>query len=88
MPGAVVTPGYGVVALTLTNGETLTATLLDEDDKGATVKLATGETRTISRSGIEAITPPTSTMPPLGLVLQKSELRDLIAYLRSLKEET
>jgi putative heme-binding domain-containing protein len=84
-PGAIVTPGYGIVSLTLKNGDTVGGTLVSEDETTTTVKLPDGETRSVARSAIAERTPPTSAMPPLGLVLSQRELRDLLAYLQSMK---
>jgi quinoprotein glucose dehydrogenase len=83
-PGAVVTPGYGVVSVTLQHGETIGGTLLAEDTGATTIKLADGTTRAISQTEIVSKTPVASLMPPVGLVLSKRELRDLLAYLQTL----
>ena len=87
LPGAEVTPGFGIVSITLRNGEIISGTLMSEDEATTTVKLPDGATRVISRSEIEASTPPVSPMPPMGLVLSKRDVRDLLAYLQSLKTE-
>ena len=41
--------------------------------------------RTIPMSEVESRQPPVSAMPPMTFILSKSELRDLVAYLGSLK---
>ena len=41
--------------------------------------------RTIPRSDIASQTAPASIMPPMVGILQPSELRDVVAYLASLK---
>jgi mono/diheme cytochrome c family protein len=38
-------------------------------------------------SEIETRQPPVSAMPPMGYILTKAEIRDLVAYLVSLKEK-
>ena len=50
-----------------------------------TLLLPDGTTRDIEREDIASLTPPVSSMPPMGLILNKRELRDLLAYLLSLK---
>ncbi|MBL9151669.1 MAG: HEAT repeat domain-containing protein [Verrucomicrobiales bacterium] len=90
-PSAKLVPGYGVTLVTLKNGESIGGTLMKEDAKAIVLKLPNPEKpselieRTIPLADIATRQPPISAMPPMGLLLTKRELRDLVAYLRSLK---
>ncbi|MFP6898445.1 MAG: PVC-type heme-binding CxxCH protein [Roseibacillus sp.] len=85
VPGAVVAPGYGITTIDLKSGKSITAPLAGEDAKQVTLVLPDGGTRSIAKSEIASRTKPVSSMLPMGLLLQKRELRDVMAYLQSLK---
>lgn len=90
-PSAFVVPGYGITLLTLKNGESIGGTLMKEDAKAVTLKIPSPENpaetieRVIPAGEIASRQPPISAMPPMGLMLTKREVRDLVAYLRSLR---
>jgi quinoprotein glucose dehydrogenase len=90
-PSAVLVPGYGITLLTLKNGESVGGTLLKEDAKAVILKLPNPEKpaelmeREIPLADIATRQPPISAMPPMGLMLTKREVRDLMAYLKTLK---
>lgn len=84
-PGAVVADGYGVTSVSLHDGTTIAGTLLKETKSTTSLKLADGSTQDIPRSQIASRTPALSAMPPLGALITKTELRDLLAYLQTLK---
>ena len=85
VPGAVVVPGFGLATVTLKDGSTVAGSLLKQDDKGAVVKLADGKEVTIAKDQIDQVTPPVSPMLPMGAILSATELRDVMAYMQSLK---
>ena len=85
VPGAVVVPGFGLASVTLKDGSTIAGSLLKQDDKGAVVKLADGKEVTIAKDKIAQVTPPVSPMMPMGAILSATELRDVMAYMTSLK---
>lgn len=84
-PGKVVAPGFGLLTLTLHNGESLAGTLLAESPESLTLRLADESTRTISQDQITSKSPSGSAMPPMQLLLNPPELRDVLAYLQSLQ---
>ena len=85
-PNAVVVPGFGVATVTLSDGSTLQGSLLKNDPKdGVLLKLADNNEKAIPAAQIASITPPISPMPPMGAVLNSTELRDVMAYLQSLR---
>lgn len=89
-PNSMIAPGYGITLVTLKDGSILGGILLQEDEKQITLKLpepdpATAkDERSIPLTEIAERNPPVSAMPPMGSLLQKSEIRDVIAYLSSL----
>lgn len=90
-PSATVVPGYGVTLVTLKNGDSIGGTLIAESADTITLKMPDPENSTqmieqkIPLADIAERQPPISAMPPAGLLMTKSELRDIIAYLKSLK---
>lgn len=84
-PSAQIATGYGIVNVTLKNRTEVTGTLARETPEAVTVRLFDGKMQTIPRSDIAAQTAPASIMPPMTGILQPREIRDLVAYLVSLK---
>ena len=84
-PGAVVAPGFGMMVLTRKNGEVASGLLMDDNEDGVSLKLPDGKIEKISHSDIASKQPSISGMPPMGLLLSHGEVRDLVAYLSSLK---
>jgi quinoprotein glucose dehydrogenase len=85
-PSADIAPGYGAVTLTLRSGESASGFLLSEGDGQLILKVG-DEPQTFATADITERSQPISSMPPLGLVLKKQEVRDLVAFLSSLKDE-
>ena len=84
-PAAKIAVGYGLVGLTLKDSSVVSGTLARETPTAVTVRLLDGTMRTVARADIENQTAPVSIMPPMGTILQPRELRDVVAYLSSLK---
>lgn len=87
-PLATVAPGYGLITLTLKDGKTLSAILDKEDAQTIRLKLPDGKLQTVPLNQIASRTPPISVMPPMLGILTKAEIRDVVAYLSSLKAKT
>ncbi|MBL9184396.1 MAG: HEAT repeat domain-containing protein [Verrucomicrobiaceae bacterium] len=87
-PLATVAPGYGLITLTLKDGKTLSAILDKEDAKQIRLKLPDGKLQTVPLNQIASRTPPVSVMPPMLGILTKTEIRNVVAYLSSLKAKT
>ncbi len=85
-PGAVITPGFGLVLIEFKNGTSLTGHLLEETPGHLDIETA-GKTLRIKRDDIASFTPPTSAMPPMAEILTPGELRDLVAWLASLNQD-
>jgi quinoprotein glucose dehydrogenase len=84
-PAARIAPGFGRVTLVLKNGDRIEGAFDSETEENVTI--TSEKTQTIPRSDIakmefNGISP----MPPMGQGLSKAELRDLVAYLSTLKD--
>jgi len=84
-PGADIAEGYGVSTITLKSGSSISGQLGKETKKGIDLILADGSTQKIAAEDVASKTDPISSMPPMGYLLTKRELRDMVAYLASLE---
>ncbi|MEM7014418.1 MAG: HEAT repeat domain-containing protein, partial [Verrucomicrobiota bacterium] len=80
-PSEVIVPGYGLMIATLKDGSVVAGALVEEDEETITLKTGEEETQKIARTEIASSNPPISAMPPMTAILNKRELRDLVAYL-------
>lgn len=86
-PAARIAPGFGRVTVVLKTGERLEGSF-DAETKTDMTITTNNQAKTIARTDIEKLEfGGISPMPPMGLGLTKAELRDLVAYLSTLKEE-
>jgi len=86
-PNAKLTPGYSPIAITMNDGSLVTGMLMKETDTEVVLqKIDTKEEIVCKKTDIKTLPPAMSTMPPMGLVLSKSDIRDLVAFLESLKK--
>ena len=84
-PAAKIATGYGMVGITLKDTSAVTGTLARETPTAVTVRLFDGTMRVVQRADIANQTAPVSIMPPMLGILQPREVRDVVAYLSSLK---
>ena len=84
-PSARLAPGYGVVTLTLTNGQVVAGILQEETPTQLVVQVAEAEPMHIPRAQIAQRQNVPSSMPPMGDILSPRELRDLMAFLMRLE---
>lgn len=84
-PGRDIAPGFGFTTLTLKDETSVSGILEKEDLTRVEIRLTDGKLRQIDRTLIKSQAPSVSSMPPMGQILTKKELRDLLAYLQSLK---
>jgi quinoprotein glucose dehydrogenase len=85
VPAAKIAPGYGIVSVTLKDGSVVSGTLARETAKAVTVRFFDGVSKVIARTDIASQTAPVSIMPPMLGILQPREVRDVVAFLSSLK---
>ena len=85
VPGARISSGYGVVSVTKKDGSIVAGMLLEDGkDIVALADMTTQERTKYNRNEIKSMTSAMSTMPAMGQILKKREIRDLLAYLYSL----
>ena len=58
---------------------------MEENDEVVSLKMPDGKIQDIEKTEIASQQPPISGMPPMGLLLNQGEVRDLVAYLSTLK---
>jgi len=85
-PNARIAPDFGPVQLTLKNGQGFFGTLREETETHIVVDAGTTPRR-IVKTDIAKRTNGPSAMPPMGTVLTRRELRDVVEYLSTLKAE-
>jgi quinoprotein glucose dehydrogenase len=84
-PNSDIAEGFGVTVVELSNGEVLAGSIGNRTKKTLTLIPPQGKIREIPVNLIKNITESkTSVMPPVGAILTKHELRDLMAYLETL----
>ena len=83
MPGAKVAAGYGLVALTLTNGQSV-AGVLNEETKDEYVVTVGTDVWSVQKADVQSVTDPISAMPPVAALLTPREMRDIVAFLATL----
>jgi len=86
-PSASITPGFGAVTLVLEDGEVIRGLLEEETATHITVAEG-GSSREITRSDVSERTNAPSAMPAMGDLLSRSQLRDLIAFITTLRGES
>jgi len=85
-PSAKVAKGYQIVTITRKNGALVSGTLLDDAGDSIRVRVQEFEEVSIPKSDVAKTEASPSGMPEVaGLVLTKSEIRDLVEYVSSLK---
>jgi quinoprotein glucose dehydrogenase len=84
-PSAKIVPGFGIETILLKDGTSLAGSVTKEDAKTIELRLPDGKTRKIATASVSSRTPPVSVMPPMLGILTPSEIRDVVAYLSTLK---
>ncbi len=83
-PSKRLAPGFGLVTLELNSADKITGTMMAEDDTSITVKVGADE-QVISKKDIKSTQMAASSMPPMGTLLTKREIRDVVSYLSTLR---
>ena len=86
-PSAKYSPGFGVATLTLKNGTTTAGIVMEETATEIRLKIGKEALQTIAKNQIESRENIPSSMPDVKEILTKQQIRDVVAFLVSLKEE-
>lgn len=84
-PSATIAPYFGTFTLTLNDNNKISGLFVSETEQQIQLKLDNDQTETFTKNKIKHIERPTSGMPPMGYILSKAEIRDVLAYLQTLK---
>lgn len=84
-PSAKLAKGYAVETLTLNDGSQVVGFLLEENTKELSLNQGNGNLRTVAKKDIKERKTAPSSMPSMGALLNKSELRDVVEFLSILK---
>ncbi len=85
VPSAEIAPGYGIATVTLKDGSTIAGGVLTQSATTLVLRLPDGKERTVPMTTVTNVSAPISPMPPMGQALTRFELRDVLAYLYTLK---
>lgn len=84
-PSARIAPGYGNIALIMTDGQEVTGVLMKETEDELLLKTSAAEPLKVPVSRIKSRENYPSGMPPMGTILSKREIRDLVEFLSTMK---
>ncbi|TDE16833.1 DUF7133 domain-containing protein [Dyadobacter psychrotolerans] len=85
-PSARISPGFGMVILTLKDGETAAGILTAENEHELVLKTSEAEPLKIAVGRIAKRDNVPSSMPPMGNIMSKREIRDVVEFLSGLKK--
>ncbi|TDQ19215.1 putative heme-binding domain-containing protein [Algoriphagus boseongensis] len=83
-PSKRLAPGYGFITIELNSGDKINGTLMDESNTEFKVKIG-AEEKSILKSEVKSSQMAASSMPPMGTLLSKRDIRNLVTYLSSLR---
>jgi quinoprotein glucose dehydrogenase len=86
-PSARIADGYGVVTLELTSGKKVIGILQKELTDSFVLKSGDKPDTVVLKSAVSKRTDAPSSMPPMQYLLTKREIRDVVSFLATLKEE-
>ncbi|UBM59925.1 c-type cytochrome [Marinilongibacter aquaticus] len=85
-PSARLSPGFGTVTVTLKDGQEVTGVLEKENEEELIVRTSDAEPMEIAVSRISKRENYPSGMPPMGSIMNRHEMRDVIEFLSNLKK--
>ena len=86
-PSARIAPGFGIVTLDLQGGKAVAGILQEEKKDAFVMKVGDKPDTVIQKSAVVKETHAPSSMPPMRFLLSKREIRDLMSFLVTLKED-
>ncbi|WP_460670562.1 DUF7133 domain-containing protein [Larkinella ripae] len=84
-PSARLAPGFGMVSLTLKDGQSVSGILSEEHQHELVLKTSEAEPLKVPLARIDKRENLPSSMPPMGYILSKREIRDVVEFLAGLK---
>jgi putative heme-binding domain-containing protein len=84
-PSARIAPGYGTTNFVLTDGQEVSGSIISETAEMVQVKTNEAEPLRLPVTRIKSRENLPSGMPPMGSLMSKREIRDVVEYLSSLK---
>lgn len=85
-PSARISPGFGAVTIKLKDGQEVTGTLAKETETELTINTSDAEPLVIPVARIAKRENMPSAMPPMGMLMSKREVRDMVEFLSNLKK--
>ncbi len=86
-PSVRLSPGYGSVKITLKDGQVISGILNEENERELIIKTSDAEPVEVAVSRISKRENVPSAMPPMGTLMSKREIRDMIEFLSGQKKE-
>ncbi|WP_224998829.1 HEAT repeat domain-containing protein [Cesiribacter sp. SM1] len=86
-PSARIAPGFGIVTLDLAGGKTVSGVLQKENSKELVLKIGNQPDTLIRKADVVKQVNASSSMPNMGYLLTKREIRDLVSFLSTLKKD-
>ena len=84
-PSARLSPGFGMVSLTLDDGQTVSGILMEENDEELIIKTSEAEPLEVAVSRISKRQNLPSSMPPMANIMSRREIRNVVEFLSTLK---
>ena len=86
-PSARIAPGFGIVSMQLSTGKNISGILQEQTENAIRLKVGEKPDTVIMKNNIVKQTTAPSSMPPMRYLLTKRQIRDLMSFLITLKEE-
>lgn len=86
-PSARLAPGFGFVTLNLKDGKTVSGILQGENSTNLSLKIGDQPNQAIAKEQVMRRTNAASSMPDMKSILSRREIRDLVSFLSTLKED-
>ncbi|QJW89598.1 c-type cytochrome [Spirosoma taeanense] len=86
-PSARLAPGFGTATFQLKNGKTVSGIVQNETDKEVVVKVGDQPDTVIAKDQVAKRENAPSSMPDMKYLLTKREIRDVVSFLATLKED-
>ncbi len=86
-PSVRIAPKFGIVTFQMKSGAKITGILQEEKSDGFVLKIGVRPDTTLGKSDVLKRIDAPSSMPPMNYLLTKKEIRDVVSFLATLKDE-